>query len=390
MGLAAFAVVVGLLIAPGVVRASADTVRLTVVPRVGLLDAGFGVRVAGLQARERVTVRVAEPAVPRGGLAVSRTIRADRHGVAVVSGPSLLGLLQPTPGTPADAAPHFSQLITVTATVNRRRLATAQARRFVAPASVAIADERLAQTGLYGEYFRPSAPAAHAAVLLIGGSGGGLPNGYAAGLLASHGFPVLSLAYFGEPGLPSELQRIPLEYFQHALEWLARQPEVDPERVAIVGVSRGGEAALLIGSSYPALVRAVAAYVPSANVNPSPLNRDLPAWTIGGSPIPNGPIALEQIAGPVFAVGAADDHLWPSSSAVMAIQQRLNANGKHDATVLDYPRAGHGVGAIVPNLPTHPIVNSRYGTLDLGGTPAADETARENSWPKLLNFLAHI
>jgi len=299
-------------------------------------------------------------------------------------------LVHPTVGTPTNAVPSFSESITLTAHAGGRRLATTQARRFVAPSSVAIVDERLPQTGFYGEYFRPAATPAHAAVLLIGGSAGGLPSGYAAGLLAAHGFPVLSVAYFSEPGLPNALERIPLEYFQHALEWLAGQPEVDAKRIAIVGVSRGGEGALLIGSTYPTLVHAVAAYVPSANVNPSPLSPDVPAWTIGGAAIPDGPIAVEKIAGPVFVVGAVDDHLWPSSSAVSAIQQRLTANGKHDTTVLDYEHAGHGVGAIVPNLPTHPIVNSRYGILDLGGTPSADEAAREDSWPKLLRFLARI
>jgi dienelactone hydrolase len=112
--------------------------------------------------------------------------------------------------------------------------------------------------------------------VLLGGSEGGLPNGYAAGLLASHGYSVLALAYFDEPGLPPELQRIPLEYFQRAISWLAKQPDVDPTRITLIGSSRGGEAALLIGATYPQLVRAVAAYVPSDRVYPSPTNPGVP------------------------------------------------------------------------------------------------------------------
>jgi hypothetical protein len=38
--------------------------------------------------------------------------------------------------------------------------------------------------------------------------------------LASRGFNVLSLPYFGEKGLPAELVGVPLEYFEKAFSWL--------------------------------------------------------------------------------------------------------------------------------------------------------------------------
>jgi hypothetical protein len=56
---------------------------------------------------------------------------------------------------------------------------------------------------------------------------------------------------------------------------------------------------------------------------------------------------------------------------------------------LDYPAAGHAVGALVPNLPeSDTVVTSRYGVLNLGGTRAADAAAKEDAWPKLLAFLS--
>ena len=41
----------------------------------------------------------------------------------------------------------------------------------------------------------------------------------------------------------------------------------------------------------------------------------------------------------------------------------------------------------MPNTWTRTVVSTRYGDLDFGGSAAADEAAREDSWPKLLRFL---
>lgn len=66
------------------------------------------------------------------------------------------------------------------------------------------------------------------AVLSVGGSQGGYGNPWKAALLASHGYPVLQLAYFGAPGLPRELRSIRLEYVERALQWLHARPGVPP------------------------------------------------------------------------------------------------------------------------------------------------------------------
>jgi len=115
---------------------------------------------------------------------------------------------------------------------------------------------------------------------------------------------VLALAYFSAPGLPAELKNIPLEYFRRGLEWLRAQPQAHGRRVVVAGDSRGGEAALLIGATYPHLVGGVIALVPSDRVVPSPSDPLADAWTLNGRPIDPQPIAIEKIAGPVFAVGA--------------------------------------------------------------------------------------
>jgi dienelactone hydrolase len=107
--------------------------------------------------------------------------------------------------------------------------------------------------------------------------------------------------------------------------------------------------------------------------------------------VPYAQIRVEQIAGPVLAVGADDDGLWPSGRATRAIATRMRAHGRHaDVTALVYAHAGHTVGAMVPNVPTTTSASSRYGRLQYGGSPAADAAARADSWPRLLAFLARI
>jgi dienelactone hydrolase len=208
-------------------------------------------------------------------------------------------------------------------------------RRLLAPG----VRKQAVRNGLYGELYEPAGGGRRAAALVIGGSEGGLRTGGVAGLLASHGYPALALAYFKEPGLPSALKDIPLEYFARALEKLRARPDVDPRRVAVIGVSRGGEGALLIGSTYPKLVHGVVGLVPSNVVNPS-TDGHSPAWTLQGAPLahvghaeyrkpdptdhPQVFIRAERISGPILTFSGGDDLLWPSSSYMTVLEQRLD------------------------------------------------------------------
>src|SRR6266540_3724877 len=87
-------------------------------------------------------------------------------------------------------------------------------------------------------------------LLLLGGAEGGMHEDDAA-LLAAHGYAALALAYYGLPGLPATLQNIALEYFEAALTFLQRHPHVRGDRFAVMGASKGGEAALLVAASPP-------------------------------------------------------------------------------------------------------------------------------------------
>lgn len=276
---------------------------------------------------------------------------------------------------------------------------------------VRLVPERLATAGVYAILALPRASKAgrHAAVLVLGGSEGGLPTALA-DELAEHGIPALALAYFGEPGLPATLKDVPLEYVARGARLLAAQPSVDPARVIALGVSRGSEAALLTAATYPDLVHGVVATVPSAY-----LWVDLPptgsaSWTLHGRPLPFEPldqfgvaqpavvpgaeIPVERIAGPVVTVCGGQDALWPSCPYAQQIAVRRAAHHEDGADVtLGYPDAGHWVGSLTcDEFPT--TVTSVHGfqgvVLELGGSILANAEACAAAREKVLAFLDRL
>lgn len=293
----------------------------------------------------------------------------------------------------------------------------------------------LKQDGLVGTLYTPAGPGPHPAIMYLNGSGGGVNDARAA-LLASHGFAALALGYFGAPGLPSHISATPLEYFEKALRWLRERVQPANGFVAVSGQSRGGELSLLLGSTFPELVSAVVAYVPSSVVHgvlaagrPEE-GRYAPAWTLAGKPlstvwennaavqswaaVDNSPeprrqahpfvdaqkdnaavlrarIPVERIRGPVQLISGGDDGFWPSAAYARHVAQQLLDNGHaYRVEHLEYPQAGHYIQA--PYVPTtaiakpHPVAGV---VLTAGGTPASNAYANADSWIKVLQFLSN-
>ena len=298
-------------------------------------------------------------------------------------------------------------------------------RQFMAPGVTRV---EVREDGLVGTLFRPAAATALPAVVTLGGSGGGISEPTAA-LLSGHGFASLALAYFGIEHLPSGIVEIPLEYCHKAVSWLQRQRFVLSDGIGVLGQSRGGELALLIGSSCPD-IRAVVAYVPSGvawNAT-EPAGSERPvrpsSWTLNGKPLPfmsndrdavdwkskaialtpayrsalgdvadvaRSEIPVERTRGPILMVSGQDDNVWPSQQlADIAMRRLQRSKFEFSAEHLSYPHAGHVLN--VPFLPTtirqfhHPI---RKFAFSLGGTPHGDALARRESWRKVVAFLKH-
>jgi len=305
--------------------------------------------------------------------------------------------------------------------------------RFVAPG---VTRRAVAEDGLSGTLFLPSGAGPHPAVVVLAGSGGGMHEQRAA-LYAAHGYAALALGYFKAPRRPDHISDTPLEYFEAALRWVRDHLRPANGFIAVSGVSRGGELALLLASRFPELVSAVVAYVPSAVVHGT-LRAGRPgqppddtAWTWRGEALPNiwrgnpqadwtafnaapapgqavrqaaaflsvlrdpahaaaARIPVERIHGPVLLISGTDDGFWPSTLYCEQIARQLREHGHGwpvEHVVGD--AAGHAIG--LPQLPAtliakpHPVAGL---VLDGGGTAAANALASARSWTRVRAFLA--
>ena len=385
-----------------------------------LIDESIPILASGLTPGASVTVRL------RGGLddawTANATFTADRDGgidltrMAPVKGSyrgvDAMGLFWSaerarTSSAASDESDESSspERWTLTAEIGNAIIARANVRRRAVAAAVRVVPVRA--DGLVGVFYEPPGGGRHPAVLVLGGSGGGIPPAAGpAGGLASRGYAVLALAYFGVDGLPRELSNIPLEYFGRALGWLAAQPSVDAGRIGVLGASRGGELALLLGVSYSNILRTVVAYMPSNVVWRGCCDQSTPvAWTVGGRPIammpppgrrrlafdvPSAEIQVERIHGAVLLISGKDDGVWESAPMAGKIVARLKRrNFSYPVQSLTYDHAGHGItrpytSAMNLNGRRHPLTG-RF--VHVGGTPGGTAKAREDSWGQMLVFV---
>lgn len=275
-----------------------------------------------------------------------------------------------------------------------------------------VQEKDLTGEGLVGRLYVPDGGESGAAVVLLGGSGGGMQwQRLMAAVLASKGYTALALAYFNAPRLPERLEQIPVEYVRRALDALGRERSVDPARVAIVGYSKGSELALLAASRFGD-VKAVAGYAPSSVAFQAFLPPDFPSissWSLGGEDVPFVPlrgyrrsassvenwmtylsqeeavreasIQVEHAQGAVLLLTGRDDAIWPSSLMAEQIVNRMQEKDFVFPIVhLAFPEAGHGI-ARPGYLPTGPTAKRN------GGTAAGTAKAQAGGWQALLEFL---
>lgn len=285
------------------------------------------------------------------------------------------------------------------------------------------------ENGFQANYFVKTNTKRSTSIVLIGG---GQWGDYWGQQFANRGYSGLSLPYTQREGLPKLPEEINLEYFEKALAWLKKQPEVDPNKIVVMGASRNAELALLLASVFPRSISGVVAYAPSAvswsnTVLPYNSNELKSSWKYKGLDIPYVPmdkisgnqlnsnnmleywnkglqkadfigqaaIKVEKINGPILLFSGKDDQVWPSSIMADMIEKRLETNTfEHSFQNIKYENAGHLISS-------NPDDNTSYrtGTIKIsgkdyeyeyGGNDEGDFKAKRDAKLKLMEFLEKI
>jgi len=256
------------------------------------------------------------------------------------------------------------------------------------------------------KFFPQTGEDKNVAIILIGGSEGGLPNYYKIERFNKLGYPCLVVGYFGTKSTPDRLEMIPLDYFEEVINTFKSKPEVRGKKIVVYGGSKGGELALLLGSKFKQ-IQGVIAGVPSSVVFQGIGGRRVSSWSYKGEQIPFVPYApfdyskivnsqyvelyrrsleqtdavkkalinVENINGPILLITGKEDKMWPSSQMADMIIKRLDEKKfpfwyKHFA----YQNAGHSF--------------SEHSTL--GGTAEGNKQAGIDSEKRIFDFLERL
>ena len=140
------------------------------------------------------------------------------------------------------------------------------------------------------KYYPAKGKIQNVALILLGGSEGGLPNYYDVEKLTGLGYSCLILGYFGTKNTPDRLEMIPIEYFQNEITALKSRPELKNKKIVVWGGSKGGELALLLASKYKQINGVIAA-VPGSVVFQGLGGKLVSSWSENGESIPFVPFA---------------------------------------------------------------------------------------------------
>ncbi|AET67933.1 lysophospholipase [Desulfosporosinus orientis DSM 765] len=269
-------------------------------------------------------------------------------------------------------------------------------------------------------------------ILMLGGSDGQMESlALIAGPLASRGFNVLSVPYFGVEGLPEKLEEVPLEYFEKIFHWLETNAITKAEEIYLHGTSKGGELALLLASRYPR-IKKVAAVEPHAYcfqaLDGLMSGKNVSSWSYQGKSIPfievdnniffedqkkavgagmpfgfagtyqksleragnkeEARIKIENSEADILLICGEKDNIWNSYDACSELLQVLKRhNYRHSVQLLSYENMGHPmpVPFVIPlSLTLEMPVNG--GLFSSGGTVEGNARGQYESFRKTIEF----
>ncbi|XP_042359205.1 acyl-coenzyme A thioesterase 1 [Plectropomus leopardus] len=231
-----------------------------------------------------------------------------------------------------------------------------------------------------------------------------------ASLLANKGFVCLALAYFGYEDLPKNPKKLDLEYFEEAVTYLRRRPEVKGPGVGIISISHSGGLALSMSSFLSGISAAVCINTCNANtviplhykdmVLPPlpPVIWKLRITRYGLLNIRNclsdpsleknraSLIPIERASCQFLFAVSEDDYNWNSPLYAEQATATLRKHGKKSFEVVTYPKAGHFLE--VPHMPYCPSAfHAAVGReVVFGGEPKAHAEAQLDLWERVQEF----
>lgn len=293
--------------------------------------------------------------------------------------------------------------------------------------------QAVSAASLNGVFARPKAAGDRrlpSIILLHGSEGGSAASARASAIrFAQLGYAAFALNYFAWPGsgltnIPDALVDIPVESLERARDWMSQQSGIDAHTVAVWGVSKGAEFALVGAAHYPWIKRVVAC-VPSSVVwsgfgRPPYPNEVYSSWSIHGLGLPYIPydryedaldrkvsaayvherslarasiaqqmaarIPLEKSHARVLLLAATNDVVWPSASMALQIQAAMRAAQKdHELQTILFQDASH----YICGTGTEPRrINPVHKPEGNDPTPEADAYAAHTGWLATKSFLA--
>jgi len=277
--------------------------------------------------------------------------------------------------------------------------------------------EQITLTGdVQGALLRPDRPCGLGVIVLTGSSG--RVDVDRARLFSDRGAVALAQQWWGGEGQAPGINLIPLEELVRGVDRLEAE---GCSRIAVLGVSRGAEAALLTavhdprvdlaiaisptavvwqstgagldgiawpprssftwkGKALPFMVYDPRAWPPADGSRPAFRSLHEKSLATFAEDVAAATIPVERARAEIILVAGADDKLWPSDTAAREIAARLALRGKQ-ATVIEHPLAGHS--------PIFPSEVSRPEPTDhaWGGTPEADQALGQAAWAEIMRRL---
>ncbi|MVB11639.1 hypothetical protein CAFE_23610 [Caprobacter fermentans] len=270
-------------------------------------------------------------------------------------------------------------------------------------------------------------------ILMLGGSDGQMETlALIAGPLASRGFNVLTVPYFGAKGLPEKLEEVPLEYFEKIFHWIENNEITKTKDIYLHGTSKGGELALLLASRYEQIKKVVAiephAYCFQA-LDGLMSGKNVSSWSYEGKSIPfvavdyniffkdqqddiqkgipfgfvstykkslekagnkeAARIKIENSDADILLICGKKDNIWNSYDACPEILESLKIhNYKHHVDLLIYENMGHPmpIPYIIPISFTLEMPMNG-GMFTSGGTIEGNVEGQYESFQKTIEFL---